>query len=192
MSSLILASASPRRSQLLRDLGLEFQIQIPPVDEPSPTPDDARNPGAFVERLAKLKASAIDSSEIIVAADTVVVLGETILGKPRDAEHALEMLLRMQNRTHEVFTGVCVRRGIDERCEHETTRVTFGAFDETFLRAYVRTGEPLDKAGSYGAQGRGALLVDRIEGDYWNVVGLPLARLRRMFSEFGVLIEARW
>ena len=102
------------------------------------------------------------------------------------------MLGRMQGRTHEVFTGVCVRHGVDERLEHERTRVAFGTFDEAFLRAYVRTGEPLDKAGSYGAQGRGALLVEGIEGDYWNVVGLPLARLRRMLGEFGVAVEARW
>lgn len=194
MFPLILASGSPRRSQLLRDLGLEFRIEIPGVDEPLPTPGDAKTPGAFVERLAQLKARAVSSSStnVVIAADTVVVLDEQILGKPRDEDDALDMLQRMQGRTHEVFTGVCVRRGALERCEHEKTRVTFGGFDDAFLRAYVRTGEPLDKAGSYGAQGRGALLVEKIEGDYWNVVGLPLARLRRMLLEFGVVVEARW
>jgi septum formation protein len=155
MIPLILASASPRRSQLLHDLELEFEVRIPFRRRTRATGDDARNPGEFVERLAQMKARAVEAgeTEIVVAADTVVVIGAEILGKPRDESEALEMLSRMQGRTHQVFTGVCVRRGAVERLEHETTSVTFGAFDEAFCARIVGTGEPLDKAGAYGAQG---------------------------------------
>lgn len=189
---IILASASPRRSQLLDALGLQFTVCPSPAIEPAPTSEDGRNPGAFVERLARLKASALESDDLIIAADTVVVIDCEILGKPTDSSHAAAMLSRLRGRTHRVYSGICVRRGQTVQSAHQVTNVTFGQFSDEFIAAYVRTGEPLDKAGSYGAQGKGALLVTKIEGDYWNVVGLPLVRLSKMLCEFGVHIEDRW
>ena len=192
MPPLVLASASPRRSQLLAALGLKFEVKPSDAPEPLPNANDGTNPGAYVERLARLKACACVENGLIIAADTVVVLENAILNKPCDESEALEMLNRLQGQTHRVFTGVCLRRDETVISSHEITRVTFGAASETFLRAYIATGEPMDKAGAYGAQGRGALLIERIEGDYWNVVGLPLFRLSRMLREFGVEIESAW
>ena len=192
MQRLVLASASPRRSQLLRDLGLAFEARPTHAEEPAPTPADGQCPGPYVERLARLKAAACSLDGLVIAADTTVVLDEQILNKPRDEEEALVMLRLLQGRTHEVFTGVCLRRGDEFSSEHERTRVTFGAFNDQFLRAYIATGEPLDKAGAYGAQGRGALLIERIEGDYHNVVGLPLFLLSKMLRARGVGVEGFW
>ena len=190
--NITLASASPRRSQLLEALGLSFSVQPSPAIEPAPTREDGHNPGAFVERLARLKAGALQSDDLIIAADTIVVIDGEILGKPGDEAHARAMLGRLRGRTHHVYSGVCVQLGERALSAHEVTAVTFGEFSDEFIAAYVRTGEPMDKAGSYGAQGRGALLVRRIEGDYWNVVGLPLFRLCQMLREFGVNIEEVW
>ena len=189
---IILASASPRRSQLLEALGLKFTVMPSPAAEPAPDREDGRRPGAFVERLARLKAGAIESDDLIIAADTVVVIDGEILGKPADGSHAAAMLARLRGRTHRVYSGICVKHGETVQSAHQVTNVTFGQFSDDFIAAYVQTGEPLDKAGSYGAQGRGALLVAKIEGDYWNVVGLPLCLLSRMLCEFGVHIEDSW
>ena len=189
---IILASASPRRSQLLNGLGLKFTVCPSPAPEPAPTREDGRRPGAFVERLARFKAEAIESDDLIIAADTVVVIDCEILGKPANSSHAAAMLRRLRGRTHRVYSGICVRHGATIQCAHQVTNVTFGQFSDDFIAAYVQTGEPLDKAGSYGAQGRGALLIAKIEGDYWNVVGLPLCRLSKMLCEFGVHIEDGW
>ncbi len=194
--NIILASASPRRSQLLEALGLPFTVRPSPAIEPSPNSDDCHDPGAFVERLARLKAeaieSAIESDELIIAADTVVVSAGAILGKPRDKANAREMLAALRGQTHRVFSGICVRRGARIESAHQVTHVTFGEFSDEFIAAYVETGEPMDKAGAYAAQGKGALLVSKIEGDYWNVVGLPIFRLNQMLREFGVAIEECW
>ena len=192
--NITLASASPRRSQLLEALGLSFSVQPSPAIEPAPTREDGRNPGVFVERLARLKAGALDveSDGLIIAADTVVVIDGEVLGKPTDAADARAMLGRLRGRTHHVYSGVCVQSGERALSAHEVTAVTFGEFSDAFIAAYVQTGEPMDKAGSYGAQGRGALLVRRIEGDYWNVVGLPLFRLCQMLRDFDVNIEEVW
>ena len=189
---IVLASASPRRSQLLNALDLPFTVCPSPAVEPAPTPHDGREPGAFVERLARLKASALESTDLIIAADTVVVIDDEILGKPRDQAHARSMLKRLRAQTHRVYSGVCVQHGARVESAHEITRVTFGDFSDEFIAAYVQTGEPLDKAGSYGAQGKGALLVSKIEGDYWNVVGLPISRLSQMLRDFGISIESNW
>ena len=189
---IILASASPRRSQLLDGLGLKFTVQPSPAEEPAPTRADGRRAGAFVERLARLKAEAIASDDLIIAADTVVVIDCEILGKPADSSHAAAMLMRLRGRTHRVYSGICVRRGETIQSAHQVTNVTFGQFSDEFIAAYVATGETLDKAGAYGAQGKGALLVAKIEGDYWNVVGLPLVRLSKMLCEFGVHLEDGW
>ncbi len=189
---IILASASPRRSQLLNALGLNFTLCPSPAVEPAPTSEDGQDPGAFVERLARLKADAIESEDLIIAADTVVVINDEILGKPTDPADARAMLKRLRGQTHRVYSGVCLQHGAHIESAHEITRVTFGDFSDEFIAAYVATGEPLDKAGSYGAQGKGALLVTVIEGDYWNVVGLPLFRLAAMLRGFGVNIEESW
>jgi septum formation protein len=190
--NLILASASPRRSELLKALGLNFRVEPYLGDEPAPLTEELGNPGAYVEKLARLKAKSNLSEGIIISADTVVVLGGEILGKPKSTEEAIAMLKTMRGQTHQVFTGVCVRNGEQIESAHEITRVRFGHVSDEFIAAYVATGEPMDKAGAYGAQGKGALLVEKIEGDYWNVVGLPLFRLEKMLRNFGVTLETVW
>ena len=192
MPPIVLASASPRRAQLLRALEIPFTLRPSNAPEPPPLPADAAAPGAYVEALARLKASSIQSEDLVIAADTVVVLDGQILGKPTDEADARAMLAQMRGQAHRVFTGVCLRRGQQMESAHEITRVSFGEFSDEFIAAYVRTGEPMDKSGSYGAQGKGALLVERIEGDYWNVVGLPLALLCRMLRGFGVEVAEFW
>ena len=190
--SLVLASASPRRFELLRGLGLDFTVEPSHAEEPPPTAHELAEAAFYVERLARLKASACPAAGVIIAADTIVELDGDILGKPRSTEEAEAMLQRLRGRTHRVFTGICVRQGERHRTAHETTFVTFGHFSDLFVKLYVETGEPMDKAGAYAAQGRGALLVERIEGDYWNVVGLPLNRLARLLAEFDVRVELAW
>lgn len=196
MPPIILASSSPRRSQLLRDLGVPFQIVPSNAPEPPPTRAEVENPGAYVEKLAHLKAQSAENEAVIIAADTVVVLQNVgqnqILGKPESEDEARAMLAKLRGKTHRVFSGVCVRRGENFRVAHQITRVTFGDFSDEFIAAYVQTGEPMDKAGAYAAQGKGALLIERIEGDYFNVVGLPLSLLGQMLREFGVDVEAFW
>ena len=192
MPPLVLASASPRRSQLLRDLGLPFTLAPTSAPEPAPTSEDGAHPSQYVERLAQLKAKACDEPGLVIAADTVVVFGNEILNKPGDAQEAIAMLSRLRGQTHLVLTGVCLRLENEFWCEHEETRVTFGFVSDEWIERYVSTGEPLDKAGAYGAQGRGALLVERIEGDYFNVVGLPLFRLAKMLSARGFEISTQW
>lgn len=192
MPPLVLASASPRRSQLLRDLGLQFTIAPTDAPEPAPTREDGAHPSQYVERLAQLKAGACDKRGLIIAADTVVVFQNEVLNKPLDADDAVQMLRRLRGQTHRVLTGVCLRLENEYWCEHEETRVTFGNVSDEWIGSYVATGEPLDKAGAYGAQGRGALLVEHIEGDYFNVVGLPLFRLAKMLGARGFEISTQW
>jgi septum formation protein len=192
MPQIVLASASPRRSQLLRDLGVPFTLAPSSAIEPPPTDQDRQNPGGYVEALARLKGQNDGSDAIFIGADTVVVLEGEILGKPRDAAEARAMLLRARGKTHRVYTGICVSQGEIYRLTHEITKVTFGHVSEEFIEKYVATGEPMDKAGAYAAQGRGTLLTEKIEGDYFNVVGLPLFALARLLREFGVEIEEFW
>jgi septum formation protein len=192
MPQIVLASASPRRSQLLRDLGVPFTLAPSSAVEPPPTARDRENPGGYVEALARLKGQNDGSDAIFIGADTVVVLEGEILGKPRDVAEAQTMLRHARGKTHHVYTGVCVSQGEIYRLTHEITKVTFGQFSDEFIEKYVATGEPMDKAGAYAAQGRGALLTEKIEGDYFNVVGLPLFALSRLLREFGVEIEEFW
>ncbi len=167
---LVLASRSPRRRQLLELLGLPVRVQ--PADIPE-APQSGESPAAYVERLAVAKAQAVPG-EFVLGADTIVVLEDTILEKPRDEDDALAMLQRLQGRTHQVVTAcaLCSPAGTDSATD--MTRVTFRPLTEAFLRDYVATGEPLDKAGAYGIQGYGAALVERVEGDFFSVMGLPL------------------
>jgi septum formation protein len=180
----VLASASPRRVALLKQVGLEFTVADPGPDRAWPGEAEPRH---GVRALALDKARRIAARRpdaVVIGADTVVVARDVRLGKPRDADEALTMLRRLHGRTHEVWTGVAVVRGNDQRTAAEVTKVQFARLDEDTLRAYVATGEPLDKAGAYGIQGRAGAFVRRIEGDYFNVVGLPLARLRAVLEGF--------
>ena len=183
---LILASISPRRHELLRMLGLRFETRSPEVDEGNGSARQA--PAGYVERLARAKASSVAvgaSGYAVLAADTVVFIDGEILEKPRDKSHARFLLGRIAGRWHEVYTGICLLRLSDHRIVggHECSRVCFSRLSPQEIDLYVATGEPLDKAGAYGIQGYGGLLVDRIEGCYFNVMGLPLPRLRRLVHE---------
>jgi septum formation protein len=190
MPALILASASPRREELLKQLGLAFAIHPGDVEEEAV---QAASPRRLVERLAYLKARSVSLKEPrlpVLGADTVVVLQGKVLGKPLNPGHALRMLACLQGRAHQVYTGVALVHGQAGRAAvgSELTRVWMRPATLDELKAYVATGEPRDKAGSYGIQGRGGGLVSRIEGCYFNVVGLPLALTGRMLKEFGVRV----
>lgn len=187
---MILASASPRRRALLAGLGLTFQV-VPSTASEEAVPGS--EPGALVEELARRKAAAVAASleepdeRLVVGADTIVVLADRILGKPRDEAEARSMLTALSGRWHQVFTGVAVIDPVSGRTvsAHETTRVKFRCLAARDIAAYVATGEPLDKAGAYGVQGKGALLVECIDGCFYNVVGLPLVKLAAVLREFG-------
>lgn len=185
---LILASASPRRAQVLRDSGFTFQVISSALDE---TPLAGESPQDLVRRLAENKAHLVAQRcvgpALIVAADTLVSVDARILGKPRDAADAREMLRQISGRTHHVHTGLAVLRLPDEtlRLKLETTLVTFAPLADEEIGDYISTGEPFDKAGAYAVQGRGGRYVTRIEGSYFNVVGLPLASLYRLLREMG-------
>ena len=188
MSKIVLASASPRRHELLGRIGItEFDIRIPEVEESFP---EGLTPQQVVEHISREKAEAAaklcTDDEIVITADTMVFLDQHRLGKPRDEEDALRMLTALQGRHHTVCTGVTVRRGDQVITEAETTQVYFRSATKEELLAYIATGEPMDKAGSYGVQGKGALLVEKLDGDFFNVMGLPVLRLSRMLQHFGV------
>lgn len=189
---LVLASASPRRRHLLEQLGLLFDVDPAHVDE-SALPDET--PAAHVERLALEKARAVAARRpgaIVLGGDTVVVLDGAVLGKPVGPEEAVEMLLRLQGREHRVETGVAlVTPDGREAAEVVTVDVRFRAFGRERAEAYVATGEPLDKAGAYGIQGYGSVLVDSIRGDYFAVMGLPVARVVALLEELGYSYDFR-
>jgi septum formation protein len=181
---LVLASASPRRVSLLRQVGAAFTVVDPGPDRDWPGSADPRH---GVRALALEKARRVASrrpGEIVIGADTVVVLRGERMGKPGDAGEASAMMRRLQGRTHEVWTGIAVVRDRELRTAAECAKVQFIRLDPAVIEAYVRTGEPLDKAGAYGIQGLAGQFVRRIDGDYTTVVGLPLARLRAMLAEF--------
>lgn len=179
--TLVLASQSPRRRQLLEMLGIPILVQPADVQEiPLPT----ETPEAYARRLARDKARAVPGA-VVLAADTIVVLDGEILEKPADAAAAVAMLSRLQGRTHEVISAVCLLSNGVERVAVDRTAVTMRPADEELLRAYVATGEPLDKAGSYGIQGPGAALIERVEGDFFGVMGLPIRLVLRLLEEAG-------
>ena len=181
---LLLASGSPRRAEILRAAGWPFAVQPADVDETLHAHEPAV---AYVERLAHTKATAVAAltqADLVLGADTVVVLGEEILGKPADAADACRMLRALSGRWHEVLTGVALLKA-DGRASvtHERTRVRFAVLTEAEINAYAATGEPLDKAGAYAIQGRAALFIEEIAGDYWNVVGLPARLVYRLWQD---------
>lgn len=183
---LVLASASPRRSQLLEQLGLCFEVVPADIDESEEMGESA---SAHVRRLAVSKARAVAASRpdaLVIGGDTIVTLHGEILGKPADEGEALRTLLRLQGHEHRVETGLAlVAPGGREAVDVVSADVRFRRFDRAFAEAYLATGEPLDKAGAYGIQGFGAALVDSIRGDYFAVMGLPLARLVELLGELG-------
>lgn len=190
MAKLVLCSASPRRQELLRHIGIsDFDIRIPEADESVPAGLSAQE---TVQRISRQKALAgralCADDEICITADTMVFLDHVRLGKPADEADALRMLTALQGRGHTVCTGVTVCRGSEMLTECETTEVRFRTATEQELLSYIRTGEPMDKAGAYGIQGLGCLLVEGIHGDYYNVMGLPVLRLSRMLEHFGVTL----
>ncbi|MDR1979378.1 MAG: Maf family protein [Synergistaceae bacterium] len=188
---IILASGSPRRRELLKGLGWNFQVLVPEIDE---SPRAGELPKELCVRLAATKAHAADSDEnsLVVAADTIVVVDGDVLGKPVNEDESLRMIRRLQGRVHEVLTGVGIRWKKRMSTGLERTRVRFRPLDDAAARAYVETGEGRDKAGAYAIQGRGSLLVSSIEGDYFNVVGLPLCRLGTMIEEMGLNLPCQW
>jgi len=187
---LILASASPRRQQFLADLGLTFTALAADIDE---TPLDVEKPDAFALRMAEEKAETIAQqhpASWVIGADTVVTIEGRILGKPDDAAHALEILRSLQGKKHQVITGValcCAQENCLESL-NKTTEVKFADFSDAILSAYIATGEPMDKAGAYGIQGKGAFLVRSITGSCSNVIGLPISTFISLLLHYNVIV----
>ncbi len=194
MEKIVLASASPRRRELLEQIGIKFDIVV--SNEPEDEIDKNLSPENYTSELALMKACNVAKkltgtkrrNSLIIAADTVVYSDGIILGKPKDKEDAFRILKGLSGKTHEVYTGVCVMRLSDGYAVSESvkTSVVFKNLPDSMIKRYIETGEPMDKAGAYGIQGKGAVLVKEINGDYFNVVGLPVSTLYDMLvSEFG-------
>ena len=193
MRKMILASASPRRRELLTQAGFSFEVKVSDADEII----TEKEPDKIVKELALVKACAVAASEteaLIIGADTIVTVDGKILGKPRDAEEAFSMLSMLQGRTHQVYTGVALITKEEElQKSHvfsEKTDVHMYPMTEQEIREYIATGEPLDKAGAYGIQGRAAVYIRKIEGDYNNVVGLPISRLYQELKSSGYYVAS--
>lgn len=185
---IVLASGSPRRQELLRRVGITaFDVVVPHADESYPAGLSAQETVAHIARAKAEAAKALTAPEdLVITADTMVFLGDERLGKPRDEADALRMLRELSGRRHTVCTGVTVRLCDKLKCFTTSTDVYFRRAEDSELRAYIASGEPMDKAGAYGVQGLGGLLVERIDGDFFNVVGLPLLPLSRALREFGI------
>jgi len=189
MPDIILASQSPRRKQLLKNLFEDFLIIPSVADETLP---DGLTPSECVVEIARRKVFDVKGKHpdsLVIGADTIVVYNDKILGKPRDEEDARNMLTFLSGKTHKVYTGIVVSLGDKTLTFAEETQVTFRTLSSEMIKNYIATGEPMDKAGAYGIQDKGSLLVERINGDYFNVVGLPVCRLAKMLEElkFSVL-----
>jgi septum formation protein len=178
---LTLASSSPRRRQLLEMLGIPLKVVSPDIPE---IRRSLETPVDYVERLAREKALSV-AGELVLGADTTVVIRDAVLEKPVDQADALRMLRQLQGRTHQVVTSVALVSDHTVHQATDVTNVTFRRVDDEFLKAYVATGEPMDKAGAYGIQGYGAALVERIEGDFFSVMGLPLRLVLNLMQEAG-------
>lgn len=198
MEKIVLASASPRRRELLEQIGIKFDIVV--SNEPEDEIDKSLSPENYTSELALMKACNVAKKltgtkrkdSLIIAADTVVYSDGKILGKPKDSDDAFRILKSLSGKAHEVYTGICVMRLTDGYATSKSikTTVKFKELTDKTIKAYIKTGEPADKAGAYGIQSRGAVLVEEICGDYFNVVGLPLSALYDvLISEFGDYIS---
>ena len=190
MANIVLASGSPRRQELLGRMGIhDFVVSVPQVDEVCP---EGLTPEETVCHISRQKSGAVQAEpeDIVITADTMVFLDDQRLGKPHDEAEALSMLTALSGRKHRVCTGVTVRQGEKALTRAQSTDVYFREASRQELLAYIRGGGPMDKAGAYGVQGQGALLVERIDGDFFNVMGLPVVLLSRMLAEFGVTLLA--
>ncbi|HAL62860.1 MAG: Maf family protein [Firmicutes bacterium] len=200
MKKIILASASPRRREILEKLGLEFEVLVSSADESKIDKNSVEAP-LYVQELALLKAAAVaeklkSRNALIISADTIVCLDGQILGKPKNEEDAEYMLSKLSGRTHSVFSGICVMdaKTLKSVCAKEETKVSFCEITPEKIKAYVKTGEPMDKAGSYAVQGLGALFTEKIEGDFFNVIGLPVKKLSEILEkefEFDIFKELK-
>jgi septum formation protein len=178
---LVLASQSPRRAEILRQAGIPFVVRGAAVDE---TPIDGESPEDYVRRLAGWKALAVEASsdEIVLGADTTVVIDGEMLGKPVDTADARRMIARLAGRRHDVLTGICLKRGGRRVRDWASTQVWFAAMSESEIDAYTASGEPMDKAGGYAIQGLASKYVERIDGCYFNVMGLPVSLVYRYLT----------
>jgi septum formation protein len=176
---LILNSQSPRRAEILRQANIAFRVQTSPVDEASLA---GEAPGQYVERVAELKARAVEG-DVVLGADTTVVVDGQMLGKPADAADARRMLRLLAGRSHDVMTGICLKLGDRVICDRAVTRVWFAPMTEAEIEAYASGGEPMDKAGAYAIQGIASRYVERIDGCYFNVMGLPVSLVYRRLRE---------
>ncbi|WP_229593401.1 Maf family protein [Pseudodesulfovibrio sediminis] len=192
-SPLVLASGSPRRKELLTDLGLDFKVHPSTLDEPAP--DEAELPLDYVQRMAEMKALDIArgyKTSTVLGADTIVVLGDWIMGKPKDASDALGMLSALSGRTHQVITGFCIVLPDGSVITKAVqTAVDMRTSTTAELKSYIATKEPMDKAGAYAIQGIGTFLVSGIRGSYTNVVGLPLTRVLEILMQWEVVIPSK-
>ncbi len=186
-TKLILASQSPRRSDLLKSIGLDFQVEPATTFKEIPAGNQLAHELVLINAEGKAEeVAARHPGELVLGVDTVGAYQDHVLEKPKDKDDAFRMLKMLQGQTHEVLTGLCLIRG-DKKLTHvESTHITFLPLSDEEIRWYIETGEPMDKAASYAAQGIGALFIQKIEGDYFNVVGLPLHRLNLMLKEFDI------
>ncbi len=182
-NELILASASPRRLELLNQIGLHPQVQVPAVDE---SPKLGETGVALAARLARAKCEAIESKKPVLAADTVVVQGTRVYGKPESRAHAIDMLLSLSGSVHKVVTAICLRAEEQFHASTVQTSVTFAYIDEPLAVRYWDTGEPAGKAGSYAIQGKGAVFIEHLDGSYSNVMGLPLFETAQLLTKIGL------
>lgn len=184
---IVLASGSPRRRELLSQMGLTFRVVVSDSDEDV---DKSLSPAEQVSLISRRKAGAVAETvgpdKLVIAADTIVALEGEVMGKPHSREEAVQMLRSLSGKTHEVYTGFTLRQSGRVVTEVECTAVTFRTLTSPEIEAYVDTGEPMDKAGAYGIQGLGSLLVSGIRGDYFNVMGLPVCRLGQALKSFGL------
>lgn len=185
-NELILASGSPRRRAFLENMGISFKVVTPDIDE---SVKEGESPDVYVKRMAVSKAAAValNNPELpVLAADTIVVCRDEILGKPKDREDAKRILRTLSGRTHQVMTGVCIRSGEKERTILEVTDVTFAELSERLIETYVASGECDDKSGAYAVQGIGAMFIKRVSGSVSSVVGLPVCNVREILEQFGI------
>lgn len=184
MKKIILASASPRRKELLTVAGVKFDVITKDVDESVPIGTEPHEAAVMTAKKKALAVAVENNGAVVIGADTIVVANGKILGKPKDKKDAFDMLKMLSGKEHKVITGVCMVCGNRIKSFEKTSSVRFYSLSDKEIEEYIETGEPMDKAGSYGIQGKGCTLVESIDGDYFNIVGLPVAATVRALKEF--------